>query len=792
MVAILLKGFPAISQNINNSLESGASKIFGERIADSNIVIIGINEDDIAKLGGWPLKRSYYALLLKRLSKYEPKKIGMEVFLSKKSAGQNLYNELLKEVAGENENILFASVLSDIGEDDGLFYSDSILFPSVELKTNRTAHINYLEFDGVYIPKTVRYKDATYSSFSYALTGEKNGFGLAKVNFNKSWKRYKSYSLIEFISLSENGKELDLNNKIVLMGVTDPSIARGIETIFDGRIPGVGIHAMAIDNMLNNELLSYEGKDFSFWIFILLVLILTDVLLSRKYKWIYILANVLLLIVAIALYLIGNTETYYSALLLPFVCVIFFEGILSFLTTKYSLEKSLSDKATLALMLEKKEARLEEMKLEFSNKEGEEKQQYENELNKLQIEIERLKSAQIDEEPVSTDENEIVKEFHGIIYSDSSMDKVVRLIEKVAPTEATVLIEGESGSGKELVARAIHDLSLRKGKNFMAINCAALSDSLLESELFGHEKGAFTNAIADKKGLFEAADGGTIFLDEIGETSEAFQVKILRVLQNGEIQKVGSNEFKKVDVRVVTATNKNLSEMVKEKTFREDLYYRLNVVKLSLPPLRDREGDIVLLAKYFAEAEGVALTNGVVTNLRKHNWKGNVRELQGVVKRGAIFATAEGRKAISIVDLPDGLGKVDKNDIEELILASLREKKFSHKAITQTAEELGGLSRTVISENLRGAFFREYCINNFDKESANHMLAGDSDPEVLERVKSKTDKFLNNIERDVRKYDSSDFEEIRRSVESKYKNLPQRYHEYLDQIIKEFIKMPGE
>jgi transcriptional regulator with PAS, ATPase and Fis domain len=219
------------------------------------------------------------------------------------------------------------------------------------------------------------------------------------------------------------------------------------------------------------------------------------------------------------------------------------------------------------------------------------------------------------------------------------------VIEKVAQTDATVLISGETGTGKELVARAIHYAGSRKDKHFVAQNCGALPDTLLESELFGHKRGAFTGAHTDKRGLFETAHGGTIFLDEIGETEPGMQVRLLRVLQDGEIRPLGSSETRKVDVRVVAATNRDLRKEVQEGRFREDLYYRLRVVEITLPPLRERLEDVPALAHHFLDRANERMnrrlggfTNAAMDRLTGYNWSGNVRELENEIERAVALA----------------------------------------------------------------------------------------------------------------------------------------------------------
>ncbi len=246
--------------------------------------------------------------------------------------------------------------------------------------------------------------------------------------------------------------------------------------------------------------------------------------------------------------------------------------------------------------------------------------------------------------------------FEDIIAKSSKMQRLIELIKVVGKSNATVLITGESGTGKELVARAIHSQSNRHNKPFIAVSCAALPESLLESELFGHEKGSFTGAYAQKKGKFEFANGGTLFLDEIGEMSANIQVHLLRVLEEKEFTRVGGNEPIKVDVRVISATNKDLRKAIEKQKFREDLYYRLNVVNIELPPLRERKEDIPLLAEHFLNKftsenrkEITGFSSDAMEFLLNYDWPGNVRELENAIERAVILARDS---LITIDDLP--------------------------------------------------------------------------------------------------------------------------------------------
>ena len=305
-------------------------------------------------------------------------------------------------------------------------------------------------------------------------------------------------------------------------------------------------------------------------------------------------------------------------------------------------------------------------------------------------------------------------QFDQLIGKNKSMQQLYSLIERVAPSQANVLITGESGTGKELVARAIHFNSLRSQAPFVTVNCAAIPEALLESEFFGHERGAFTGAIATRKGKFESADKGTIFLDEIGEMPLPLQVKLLRVLQEKSFERVGGDKLIHVDVRIVAATNKDLKEEVEQGSFREDLYYRLNVVHLPLPPLRERPDDIPILAEHFVRkyaAQGarpnLSLAQDTVRFLTSLPWDGNVRELENTIERATILCPGsviepedvqpmsggmtghkEAAANVSLEQLPDEVKLADVlNDIEEKMLKrALEQTNFVQ---TQAAKRLG-------------------------------------------------------------------------------------------------------
>ncbi len=296
---------------------------------------------------------------------------------------------------------------------------------------------------------------------------------------------------------------------------------------------------------------------------------------------------------------------------------------------------------------------------------------------------------------------------NGLVGRSTSMQNVIEMVKKVAPTNATVLIVGESGTGKELVARAIHYLSPRKSRPFTAINCASIPESLLESELFGYEPGAFTGATTKKKGLFEVSDGGTVFLDEIGDMPLQLQPKLLRVLQDGELRRLGGQSPIRVDIRVLAATHQDLEDLIDRGLFREDLYYRLRVFTIKLPPLRERREDIPLLAEHFLRKynqefgkriEG--FSRDAMEALNRYHWPGNVRQLQSVIERAVIICDSglielshikdeliERKKGVIDIEIPDE-GIVFEELEKELLKKAMQKANY----VAKRAAELLGMS----------------------------------------------------------------------------------------------------
>ncbi|MCC7459799.1 MAG: sigma 54-interacting transcriptional regulator [Proteobacteria bacterium] len=294
--------------------------------------------------------------------------------------------------------------------------------------------------------------------------------------------------------------------------------------------------------------------------------------------------------------------------------------------------------------------------------------------------------------------------FCGMISKDKSMKEIFGLIQTLQNNTTPVLIQGETGTGKELIARAIHENSPRKSKRFISVNCGAIAKELIESELFGHEKGAFTGAVASREGLFELADGGTLFLDEIGELPMDLQPKLLRVLENGELRRVGSSKNTTVDVRIIAATHRNLGEQIINQKFREDLYYRIYVLPITLPSLRDRKGDIEHLVEHFLKS-AKPITEDALSKLIAHNWPGNVRELKNVIERALVISSS--RETIDVQHVQFAqigtktmprTGIITLEEMEKMTIIDALNKNRWKK--TETAQKLG-IAKSTLHEKVK-------------------------------------------------------------------------------------------
>ena len=629
-----------------------------------------------------------------------------------------------------------------------------------------------------------------------------------QLNLPSSFNAYTRYPFLEVLRAYDALRKdrpasipaSKLKDKLVLVGVVAEGRSDFRSTPVDPRFPSIGLHAAFIDNALHSRFL----HTVSGWVQYLLCFVLglggAAAILYLRSPWNKTVAFGALGVVIILSFVLFST----AAVRLPFVPILVV-GLISSVSAlfikqrqiKEHVDTLMAEKQAILAQLSDKEAKVallerELLALETERKNGDKTEELFEQIRRYKAEIFSLSSQAGDLEEYAPEESgPSGVEFEGIVYDGAGkMKAVVEFIKKIAGSDAPVLILGESGTGKELVARAICRQSPRASGPFIAVNCGALSENLLESELFGHEKGAFTGAVKDKPGRFELADQGTIFLDEIGEVSESFQLKLLRVLQEGEFERVGGTRTVKVNVRLLAATNKDLLGEVNRGKFREDLYYRVNVLTLPLPPLRERKSDIPILVEHFLRREGggTRVSKNVMEVLQNYAWRGNIRELESTIKRAVLLCRAEKRNMVTARDLGEEITSGIRNiiPVQDQVLDLLREKKFSRSSVSETATELGGLNRGTVAEYLRGECLKAFNEQRFDVEATVRLVSLSADEDVNDRVRKKLCEYLANISDAVDI--SQPWENSKAALKPKAKNLPQRYHPYLEQVAEAFYR----
>jgi transcriptional regulator with GAF, ATPase, and Fis domain len=666
------------------------------------------------------------------------------------------------------------------------------------------------------LSKNVQKSDVSLSPNLLTIQGSGNSIAIptdaqlrVNINYAGKFRSLPVYPVIRFLkaydTLKMGGTSAlqvsDIKGKIALVSIIAEGRSAFISTPFESQFPSIGIHAMAIHNAKGNNFLAFLPPFAEYSIALLIGLCCALLLRGSKLRrGIAVIAAIVVLVIVISFILFAQANLFIAP---TRILMTAFIVTLSLLVIRHQqvqdqLHVLKSERSSIVSQLEDKESILAALEHELKEAarvdNGEQRMNLVEDVKKLKEQIQQLKSKAGEDKPAEFDAAAspgLLKDFFGILYHSSGpMAPIIDFVKVIANNNAPVLILGESGTGKELVARGIHLLGDRKNKPFIAVNCGALTETLLESELFGHERGSFTGAVKEKPGRFELADGGTIFLDEIGETSEAFQVKLLRVIQEGAFERVGGVETKSVNVRVITATNRDIKKEVEQKKFREDLYYRLNVFTVQLPPLRERMLDLPLLANalIMKESPEMKLSVGALEIIQKYEWKGNIRELQSVIKRAVLLSQSEKRSIIHIKDLPEEISakSIISSTIEEKIMESMRRKQFSRSAISETADELGGLNRGTVSEYFRGECFRIFVEHQFELNAAVQAITGTSQPEVTEKVEKRLREFLRNATENVVFSDS--LENIKTSSKPKYKNLALRYHPSLDAIIEAFYQ----
>ena len=794
--------------NINDAIVDLQFIIRGERHISDDLVVVYINDEDLKTLGSWPISRDYYSYIIHILKSKGAKVIALDVLFAQKDKYHPEYDQTLVDFTKNAGNICLPFVFSELVKTDSTYQGIRATSPFDELKQN-AAGIGFSNFSKIenvrIVPLVAEYHNETLFSFGYQMASlfsnekfqvSKSNQGSIRLNYFGSLENLTGIGFVDLLqSFKNNPDSLNFEGKLILITVTAAGVTNIKSTPFDNAFPASLVHLTVAENLIKNNYLTEPSLYINLIILLLLVVGYWILIAIFKNKSIVI-SIVYLCSYWILAMLFFNFSNLVLPLFYPTLTIIALIATHQFYLTKdvqkidsiihVMLQAELEEKENQLLSAKEKLDELnDQLKNESEQKEELQHQVLENrdQVLCLENEINDLKSYS------NTGDSESKKtlEFEKIIFSQESlMADVLELVSKVVSNDIPVLITGNTGTGKEMIANAIHKKSHRKNAPFVALNCGALPETLLESELFGHEKGSFTGATSMRKGKFELANGGVIFLDEISETSPALQAKLLRVLQESTFERVGGEKSIKVDVRVIAATNKNLQKEIDKGTFRSDLFFRLNGFPISIPSLKDRTEDIPLLAQHFLNKHGlkVSFSDAAMKLLLNYYWPGNVRELENVVRRSAIMTSGSKRKLIQKEDLPDEIKLYRQNQtidsihkpLEEQILESLQSLKFSRSAILQTAKALGNKDRGTITEYFRGICFQKLTETDFDILKTAQLMAGTSDEKIVNLVENKINEYLNNLKSTISTSEPVDIEKIS-------KGLPKKYHDSLQAVI---------
>jgi transcriptional regulator with GAF, ATPase, and Fis domain len=849
IIAFALSLISAIPSFWNEKIEDAAIdlqfKIRGERNFSDQFVFVYISAEDIRALGGWPISRDYYGYMTHALRTLGAKVIAFDILFEKPANPYREYDEILADLFAISGNVCLPMTFTEFSPDaegetknrDNFPTGKKPVFPLQPLR-DHAAGIGFSNLGGGGTVRKIPPAAVSEGGFTFSLgveivrlywgSGETpvvnsgelrlkdaagnvvsvplDNRGRIRLNYPGDLKRINHIGFVNLLqTFDENPDSLNLAGKIVLIAATSPGLPVLRSIPFSDVYPASLIHATAAENIIFRNCLR-EVPVFVHWLIIFMIIFLA--LAVRKIfdrKWRILTGAAVWVGYFIAAMLFFSLFSLILPLFYPTLAYIATHGYLVIAKQKKERTEQHSLKHLLEQQIQKKETELNETKSaseaiqrELSSRQAD-SEQYRELAQERQQAILQLESDLRDlqgyihpEKPFS------LGEFPEIIHApESKMTEVLALVSRVRSADIPVLIEGETGTGKEIIACAIHQSGPRKNKPFVAVNCGALPETLLESELFGHEKGSFTGALSQRRGRFEIADGGTIFLDEISETSPAFQARLLRVLQEGAFERVGGEKTLSVDVRIIAACNRDLQSEMDKGNFRADLFYRLNGFPLKLPPLRERTEDIPLLAVHFLKKHAhqtvTQISDQAMTALKNYRWPGNVRELENAIRRAAIMAQSVKREIIQSADLPPEILQGSSPAAEDIykpletqIIESLRVLQFSHSAITQTAKTLGDRDRGTITEYFRGICFEEFVKADHDLEKAAKAVAASTEKEVVEQVRKKIEGYLSNLyplpEIDAN-LETSTIEDIDTAAYSQFKGLPKKYHSYLLQII---------
>jgi len=765
----------------------------GPRPLSEKILFVHIGSEDIQALGGWPITHDYYGYATHILQKLDAKVIAFNLLFNAPDTRFPEHDKSIVQFFQKAGNVVlpFSFFTFEETDDNEIKDAPETLLPIPDFKTSAvaTGFSNIGNADIFKIPVRATFKNVTFYSFGFELArhflnasiktsgselrltrqnGERaipiDTFGRIRVNHFGDENNVQEIGFVDLLqAFPDSLNSLDVAGKIVLIDVTSPGIAALLQTPYSQGLPSSLLHATVAENIIEQSFLR-EAPVVASALFLFLAALIAFVIAGSKSKKV---AVILLAIHLLALVLLSHIVFLnFKTTLWLFYPIFSSLGLFStrrFFAKRKEKQQRESLQELLKSEVERKEQELAKAKGElgqledkilaeaaFSSQLRQEANERKKNLHELEKQINDLRQYPFNKAP------QAAPEFPEIICAeDSPLRQVLALVATVATDDIPVLITGETGTGKELIAKAVHQKSLRGKKPFVALNCGSLSETLLESELFGHEKGSFTGAISRRKGRFELADGGVIFLDEISETTPAFQARLLRILQEGVFERVGGERPVSVDVRVIAACNQNLREAIANNTFREDLFYRLNGFPIALPPLYERKNDIDLLTAHFLSRNKYKPVEGfseqAMILFRSYRWPGNIRELENVTRRAALLAQNDMKKLIQVKHLPAELKENHSEPegsfqtLEQQILLSLRKLEFSRSAIGETARMLGNKDRGTITEYFRGICFQNLVETEFNLEVAAQKIADSNKPAIIERVQAKLTQYLENL-----------------------------------------------
>ncbi|NUO79409.1 sigma 54-interacting transcriptional regulator [candidate division KSB1 bacterium] len=832
LICSLLAVLPySFNQTVEDTLVDVQFKLRGPRELSEQFVVVFIGAEDIQALGGWPLTRDYYGYLMHILTSRGAKVIGFDLLLDAPQWRYPEYDSVLAGFFAGFDRDCLPFTFAELAPSSHLFGGNLPTRPWADFRKNLGGE-GFSNFERTTMarraPLLAAVSDSLVPSFGFELArlfleADKDlAFHSNKLTLALPHNRLQSFPLDEhgrlrlnhfgetdhletlsFVELlqtfSAQPDSLDFTGKLVLVAVTDPSLCTFKSTPLAASVPASFIHLTVAENLIQQN---YLREPSVFWKVLILALIVAAVWLLNRHAEQKLFAGMGALAL-VAYWGLAAWLFRYGNLTLP-VFYPTLTALSSLSLAFYQRQRERRARAVVQQQLLQEQILSKETQLEAATTAMASLQQ------RLQGELhERAVLSQASRQQLEEQQRKILalekqlsdlhtyaapptkpglRAFAEIVHaSNSPIVHVLELVAKVSGDDIPVLIQGETGTGKELIARAIHQTGKRKAAPFVPVNCGALPETLLESELFGHEKGSFTGAVARRRGRFELAEGGTIFLDEVSETSSAFQARLLRVLQEGVFERVGGEASLQANVRVLAASNRDLQQEVAQKKFRADLFYRLNGFVIVLPSLRERAVDLPLLAQHFLRKHGAMHLTGfseeAMAALQNYAWPGNVRELENTVRRAALLAQGAKRTLIRREDLPKEILAPQPGvaatpiyqSLSEQILQSLRTLKFSRAAISQTAKALGNRDRGTVTEYFRGMCFESFVQAEYDVSAAAKRLAETREEEVINRVRIKLEEYLDNLRSAA-------------DLQTQCKGLPKKYHAHVESIAGHFAK----